>query len=234
MICKNCSTEFQGNYCNNCGQKKVINKLNLKDIWNDLISSIINYETGFLRTIFSLVVKPKEIITDYINGKQKSYYNPIKLLFIILTIKTFIEIKLINNSTKELIKNNKLIATITENDFFKLSQIILLIPILSFLSYFFFKRYKYNFTEHILINTYALSISSVFVILYYLINTIIGNGNTGTIGVLIDLLLFSWVYVNLFDKNRFLSIIKAILIMILGYLLFIMPIIGITRYFNVF
>ena len=232
MICKNCNTEFQGNYCCNCGQKRVTNRLNLKEIWNDLISSIINYETGFLRTLLLLIIKPKKIITDYINGKRKSYFNPIKLLFIILTIKTFVEIKLLNNSTKELITESaKLIRTITENDFFKLFQIIVLIPILSFLSYYFFKKYKYNFIEHILINTYAFSIASVFVILSYLINTLIENKTTGLIGILIDLLFFSWVYANLFNNNKFVSIIKAILIMILGYLLFLLPMVAIARLF---
>jgi hypothetical protein len=231
MICKNCSTEFEGNYCSNCGQKKVTNRLNFKEIWNDLISSIINYETGFLKTLFFLIIKPKKIITNYINGKRKSYFNPIKLLFIILTIKTFIEIKLLNNSTKELTESVKLTTIITENDFFKLFLIIVLIPILSFLSYYFFKKYKYNFTEHILINTYALSISSVFVISSYLINTLIENKNTGLIGILIDLLFFSWVYANLFNNNRFVSIVKAVLIMILGYLLFLLPIFAIARLF---
>jgi len=121
--------------------------------------------------------------------------------------------------------------TVTESDFFKLFLIIGLIPILSFLSYYFFKKYKYNFTEHILINTYALSISSVFVILSYLINTLIENKTTGFIGIMIDLLFFSWVYANLFNNNRFVSILKAVIILILGYLLFLLPIIVITKLF---
>ena len=133
MICKNCNTEFQGNYCCNCGQKKIVNRLNIKEIWNDLISSVINYETGFVKTLLFLTVKPRKIIKDYFEGKRKSYFNPIKLLFIILTIKTFIEIKLLNNTTKNLTESDELVMKVTENDFFKLFLIIGLIPILSFL-----------------------------------------------------------------------------------------------------
>ena len=232
MKCKNCDTKFQGNYCFNCGQKKVIERLNIKEIWNSLISSIINYEAGFLRTLFFLTIKPKKIITDYIIGKRKSYFNPIKLLFMVLTIKTFIEINILNNTTKNTNqKQNELISSITESDYFKLLMIIGLIPILSFLSYLFFKKYKYNFTEHILINTYTLSISSVFVIFSYLISNLFGISFTGSIGVVIDLIFFSWVYVNVFAMNKLISFLKAIIILIIGYLLFLIPIITFMKLF---
>jgi len=230
MICENCNIEFTGNYCNNCGQKKVENRLNLREISNNLISSLFNYESGFLKTIFFLIVKPKTIILDYFNGKRKNYFNPINLLFIIIAIKAFIEINFLYEYNLNSSETNELYYKITHNDYFKTVQVICLIPILSFLSYLFFKKYKYNFTEHILTNIFAITLGSIFVTIGYLVHILLNN-KVGFSILIIDLIFFAWIYANLFDKNRILSFFKAVIIMALGYFILLLPLVLITKYF---
>lgn len=78
-ICKNCNHSFEGNYCNECGQA-VIEQFNLRYMWELLHQDLFEIDRGVWRTIKDLTAKPGHMIRDYLNGKTKPYYNPIKYL----------------------------------------------------------------------------------------------------------------------------------------------------------
>ena len=100
MKCQNCENLNVENFCSNCGQKKITKRLSIAEFKDDILNTFFNYESVLFKTIFKLFTRPKQVITDYFYGKRKSYFNPIKLLFIILSIKTILELKL-NNNTQE-------------------------------------------------------------------------------------------------------------------------------------
>jgi len=81
--CKNCNLSFEGNYCNECGQA-VIEQFNLRYVWGLLHQDLFEIDRGLWRTIKDLTTKPGHMIRDYLNGKTKPYYSPLKyLLFIV-------------------------------------------------------------------------------------------------------------------------------------------------------
>jgi hypothetical protein len=45
-ICKKCKSEFQGNYCFNCGHPQVIERINGRYIVSE-IGSVLNFQKGF-------------------------------------------------------------------------------------------------------------------------------------------------------------------------------------------
>ncbi|MGW9685523.1 DUF3667 domain-containing protein [Flagellimonas sp. 2504JD1-5] len=80
--CLNCGhpLDISDKYCPNCSQANSTKKLILKDFWDEFFSSLINYDSKLLKTLYALLLKPGTITKDYINGKRVSYTNPFRFL----------------------------------------------------------------------------------------------------------------------------------------------------------
>jgi len=83
--CKNCKNHFQGLYCNECGQKAISERNTLKHFFN-LIFESFDVHRGVLHSAILLFKNPGKIIHDYLDGRTKDYYNPLKYLLIIISI----------------------------------------------------------------------------------------------------------------------------------------------------
>lgn len=86
VVCKNCETHYQGNYCPVCGQSRKVRRLSFLNMVDDLISIFINLDNGFLRTATELFWRPGHMIRDYIEGHRKVYMKPLAMLFCLGTI----------------------------------------------------------------------------------------------------------------------------------------------------
>ena len=80
--CLNCGhiLDVNDKYCPNCGQANSIKKLVLKDFFDEFFSSLINYDSKLLKTLYALLIKPGTITKDYVKGKRISYTNPFRFL----------------------------------------------------------------------------------------------------------------------------------------------------------
>ncbi|UOY07526.1 DUF3667 domain-containing protein [Muricauda sp. SCSIO 64092] len=76
--CRNCGhiLDISDKYCPNCSQANSTKKLILKDFVDEFLSSVINYDSKLLQTLYTMLVKPGTITKDYIRGKRVSYTNP--------------------------------------------------------------------------------------------------------------------------------------------------------------
>lgn len=86
VVCKNCETHYQGNYCPVCGQSRKVRRLSFLNMVDDFISIFINLDNGFLRTATELFWRPGHMIRDYIEGHRKVYMKPLAMLFCLGTI----------------------------------------------------------------------------------------------------------------------------------------------------
>ncbi|MDT0605406.1 DUF3667 domain-containing protein [Croceitalea rosinachiae] len=80
--CLNCGhiLDINDKYCPNCSQANSTKRLVLKDFFDEFFSSLINYDSKLLTTLYTMLVKPGSITRDYINGKRVSYTNPFRFL----------------------------------------------------------------------------------------------------------------------------------------------------------
>ncbi|RDY58079.1 DUF3667 domain-containing protein [Flagellimonas nanhaiensis] len=80
--CLNCGhiLTIDDKYCPNCGQANSTKKLILKDFFDEFFSSLINYDSKLLKTLYALLIKPGTITKDYVQGKRISYTNPFRFL----------------------------------------------------------------------------------------------------------------------------------------------------------
>ncbi len=81
-ICKKCDSEFEGNYCPNCGLPKKLERINGRYILSE-IGSVLNFQKGILFTIKELLIRPGQNIRGFISEDRNRLVKPI--MFILIT-----------------------------------------------------------------------------------------------------------------------------------------------------
>ena len=145
LTCKNCGEESEGNYCNNCGQKR-IDRHGFYEIRN-YIGDAFELKRGFLKTIIGLLYKPAPVVEDYISGKTKSYQNPISL---------FLTIAALSILVNTVIKEEGL------NDILHYSLLIILTLVNTLMIKWFFTKSTINFYERLIFSLYMMTIFTIF------------------------------------------------------------------------
>ncbi len=84
--CLNCGTEFEGNFCPECGQSAETGRFTFKFIWENLIAAILGKDGGVWFTLKNLFCRPGAMIVEILNGKRKRYFSPFPMLFFALTV----------------------------------------------------------------------------------------------------------------------------------------------------
>ena len=157
LNCKNCNNSFDGKFCNQCGQKAIHRKITFKEVALSFIDSF-NFENGFFLSLKLLIINPKKILIEYLGGKRKTYFNPIKFFLITLSLNAFIASIVTNSSDSKFVD-------LMNNPAWVIGQMIIMIPVISFFTYF-LDRKEYNYTESFVINLYALGVINLFQILF--------------------------------------------------------------------
>ncbi len=116
MNCKNCDIELKpaDNYCYHCGAKVIRNRITLKYLMSDLISSL-GWDNQFWPTLRDLLVKPGLVFDKYLSGTRKRYSNPFSFFAIVTTI-TVMVIGFYTNEMTEILTNAKFAQTETYSD----------------------------------------------------------------------------------------------------------------------
>ncbi|MDP3452197.1 MAG: DUF3667 domain-containing protein [Bacteroidales bacterium] len=95
VVCKNCETQFEGNYCPNCGQSVKDLDIPFKILIFDIMANMWAFDTRVLKTLKSVLFKPGEMALDYVAGKRARYMPPFRFYVFI----SFIFFLLLNLTT---------------------------------------------------------------------------------------------------------------------------------------
>ena len=83
MNCKNCNTNFEGNFCNNCGEKVVRDgDFALMKIGSQALDSITHLDSKLFKTFKLLLFYPGKLSTYYIEGIRIPYMKPFQIFII--------------------------------------------------------------------------------------------------------------------------------------------------------
>ncbi len=227
MICKNCSTHFDGNYCYHCGQKAVIKRLRISDVFRDFIDSF-NLDSGLFLTIKLLFTTPQIIIGNYIKGKRKTYYNPIKFYFLFVSIHALVLSVFSSKKTGDI--------DFMSSPFYFTTIMLTFIPILSFFT-FLITRKKYNYTENIVVNLYVSGIFNIIAVFTFFIRMgiyFIGNDYiifyfTLPIIIIPPAIYLTWVYKRITLKSTFFLFFYNLLAYFLSFFIFILLVYSIEK-----
>jgi hypothetical protein len=237
MTCKNCLNEFNGEYCNACGQK-IADRITFKHIWNQIAEDIFNVDKGLIYTIRELWINPGKTAADYIYGKRKNYYGPIKYL-ILWTAIFFIISPLVaadrqtNSITKLVFNSNKPFSQENLADFLGIYMELLvrhmdlfylgMVPFLALLSYYLFKKRGFSVTE-LLIPYLYLSGQMAFLLVITLPIIKFLSPMTMFLLMAITLVLFIYLVIKLhrqlFQESWIRTVIKSLTVIYVGQIIY--------------
>lgn len=100
--CRNCKTEFTGNFCPQCGQSTKDYERPLLSLIRDLVTDVFSFDTRFWKTILATFFMPAQLITNYVEGKNVRYMPPFRLYLFV----SFIFFILLNVVTNQFFQTN--------------------------------------------------------------------------------------------------------------------------------
>ncbi len=173
MTCINCHNEHKHKFCPNCGEKADVDKITFASLIQNGASTITNMDKGFLYNIKSLIVDPQKFVQDYIRGKRKGILNPISFLIICVTLYLIADsfVSYPAGEKKDVSEMSGIRLVSYESGYLAHQYLkyfwILSVIWLSMSTKLFFG--KYNFTEHLAINSFIIGVSTLFggLIIYF-------------------------------------------------------------------
>jgi hypothetical protein len=245
MICKNCGTSFEGNFCSHCGQKADIHRITLGHFFHELFHVLTHTDKGILLLAKDLITRPGHVAREYLDGKRKKYFHPLSFLVITAAVFAYVSyqtgyLKLISTSRGPSTENTSGIANpVTSPDSLsfreamgeafqisidneKVLSLVLIFPLMSFFTWLLFKRSKTNFAENLVLSSFIIAESNIVFTLVFIPAFLLApqaaqlNNNIYHVVFLIYMVV---AYRQFFKNNIFLTILKSVLIMV-GYIAF--------------
>jgi hypothetical protein len=219
--CKNCNNFFEGNYCNFCGQPEDQKRITMSFLWGKFVHGFFHVNRGLVYTMAELFVHPGTMLRGYIAGKRIDHINPFTYLVLISLVGGFIYTwsGILDHMDQLFLASGETI-NFTRKHFS--SRMLLMIPIYAILCRVLFRSFKYNVAEHLIINTFLISQSIVFLIVGMLVCWLVKPDN------LSFLILYSTAFVSVIiyqvvvlflvfkEGNKVLRWLKASATVILG------------------
>jgi len=221
MECKNCNTTFEGNYCNNCGQKAGEKRFKLTNLPGEFLHGFYHVHRGLLFTIGELFIRPGETIRGYISGKRVKYFNPFTYLLLVSLVGGFLYKW---SGIPEHLNENFLASgdTIRFTGKYYSYRMLLTIPAYAIMCSIIYRSFKYNIAEHLIVNTFLISQSMVLMVFWMLISSFIKPGNLVFeilyISAFCSFILYQVVvFFRLFNNEKtLLGWIKALAVVLVG------------------
>lgn len=251
--CLNCGNEFSGDFCPLCGQKADVTRIGTRSLWKDLLNGFTNIDNRFFRTAFCLVVNPGRLILNYLKGKRTDYFRPFQMLFILaavygvivylffpeLSSSDLISIDKGSDMEKSLQRIvgpfslsdvvrhliNKVLEIYNSNIAFKT---LLALPFYTLATRMAFRKHyrdKYDF------NLVELGVVRAYVSCQLLIAAIIWLFFGSQPGLLVQVVLTCWIYLQIFGENKWRTLLHILLMYIY---LFLMLFVLVTLVFLLF
>lgn len=167
MICKNCEQEFEGNFCNHCGQKASVQQINFQYLIQELSSTLFKMNKGFFYTIKELFIRPGHSIREFLEGKRRWHVKPFAFVLLVSTIyvlfthfvgRNTLLGEVISGLTNGLSHEGRdhsstvdLLNWLGNNHAY---FTLILLPMFSLASYLAFIKSGYNYFEHVILNLY--------------------------------------------------------------------------------
>lgn len=90
--CLNCGFYVEKTYCPNCGQENTESRKSFHHLFSHFIADLVHYDSSLWKTVRYLLFSPAKLSIEYMNGKRRSYVDPVKLYIFISFITFFIPV----------------------------------------------------------------------------------------------------------------------------------------------
>ena len=98
-ICANCHAILVGQYCHNCGQRKMSSRdFSIPHFIGQAIDTLTHIDSKFYQSIKYLIFKPGFLSAEFVKGKQIAYMKPVQL-FLLINIIYFFSASVLDQKT---------------------------------------------------------------------------------------------------------------------------------------
>lgn len=184
ITCRNCSHEYSGQYCSQCGQRADTHPINWHYIWHEIPHSIWHVDRGIAFSLRELTTRPGHSIREFLEGRRVNHYRPLALLLMLGALLLFVQHWLgvsFIKAGQEMFQGDTTDASARfknfQNDlnaFIEHNQNLLyifMIPFFAFGYWLMFRRQRYNYPEMLVVQTFItnfhLLVSLVIVVLFW-------------------------------------------------------------------
>lgn len=227
--CLNCDLPVLGKYCHHCGQMSTHEKITFRDTINQFLSASFSLQGPLLSTIKLLVVNPGKVFRDFIEGKRKSYYNPISFFVLLTAIYIIIRVIIGYDPLVGQFENNDHVEGSTFQNTSKEASrymvnninyimIFLVFSIGLMLKLFFRKRY--NLAEYTSVGFYISGIYVITGIIFMLAGNYF-SFQMGQYQLLLLLVIIFYSTYSLFKRINFGLSLKYLLVSVFSLMLYI-------------
>ena len=230
-ICKKCKSEFQGNYCSNCGHPQEIERINGRYIVSE-IGSVLNFQKGFFFTIKELLIRPGQNIKTFISEDRNRLVKPIMFILLCsLTYAIFVQIFEFKDEYIdfhiEFDDSDSVMSFIFQwiSQNYGYSNILMSVFVAIWIKIF-YRKYDYNFYEILIL---LLFVSGMQMLMFSFLGAMESLIKIPILsfGPYIVLIYAIWVIAQFFDKRKMLNYLKAPISYFLGLITFFLVAIGI-------
>jgi hypothetical protein len=181
MKCLNCNSETSGSFCYHCGQKTSTARFSFKHIFKaDIANQFYSFfKSEIFFTIKELFTRPGHSIREYLEGKRVNHMNYMSLFVLLSAIGIFLDkyaqvgmatLSADDDETQKIMVNYFNFVRDNPKTF-----IFITIPIVSFFTFLLFKRSKFNFPEHLIMNVYKASALLIIAKIVTLFSIVVSN-----------------------------------------------------------
>ena len=226
-ICKKCGSEFEGNYCPNCGHPQKLERINGRYILSE-IGSVLNFQKGILYTIKELLIRPGQNIRAFISEDRNRLVKPIMFILITSLIYTILvrifhfEDGYVSYSDDK--ESTTLIIFKWVQGNYGYANIVMSIFIGLWLKIL-FRKYPFNFFEIIILLCFVMGIGMLIYSAFGIVQGLT-HINLMQFGAIIGLVYTTYAIGQFFEKRKLLSYVKAFFAYLLGMLTFTLIAIG--------
>ena len=217
MICKNCDTNVNENYCPNCGQSANLKRIDGHYIQHE-IEHVLHFEKGILYTIRELLVRPGENVRHFVAEDRSRLVKPI--IFVIVTsliyslVIHFFHIEDGYVTYGEMGKSATVSILKWVQNHYGYANIMIGVFI-AFWTKIFFKKYGYNFYEILILLCYVMGVGMLFYAVFALLQGLT-HLDMMQIAGMVGIGYCSWAIAQFFDKRKPINYIKALVAYMLG------------------
>ncbi|MEO4005050.1 DUF3667 domain-containing protein [Flavobacterium sp. CAU 1735] len=221
--CLNCNKEISGKFCSNCSQPTSTHRFSLHHVFqHDFIHGIFHFDKGFFFTMKELFTRPGHSVREYVQGKRVKHFNYFATIILLMTIGYFIK-KWAKVDATVLYDDKKTVEGLLKvlKDYSKIT-VFLNVPIISVVSYLFFRKSKQNYTENLVLNLYLLC-GTLAISLMLTICLVFSDNKDFLVAVnyvaialtLLYVLIFYYQYFSVFGLKKYKLIIRVTIIAVL-------------------
>jgi hypothetical protein len=218
LECTACGNKNEGNFCNVCGENLHPQRLSFSHITKTFPDLFLDVDQGLLYTLRALLRNPAQTIDDFMKGDRSRHYQPLKLLIFMSGLYALLFMSYNIHGTGELMYEgitSKETAQMLEDEYTKCQSIINLVslPFFSFLTWLFFRKSKWYYGEHLLMNSFVIGFV-LFINNVLFPVMLVKNGTawvdwTENLLILLTFLFALRTYYGLFYTKSTMNLVKA-------------------------